>query len=328
MKFWLPAVFAGICFLILLGPVPGPQNTQPMIQIPSSLNELEILLEQREQRVSLKPDNRARIIWADSARKEKTAVSVVYIHGFSASFGEGEPFHREFASKLGANLFVPRLAHHGLTDPDAFKNAKAEDFFESAAEALEIGRALGNRVIVLATSMGGALALHEVSRNDDRIAALLLFSPLIDFKDPTTVLLDKPWGARIASWVVGGDYYQPSKNPSEEETRYWYQAYHVNGLVTVKNTQALTSKEDVWKNVKIPVFVGYFYKSEAEQDQTVSVDAILEMTGKLGVPKENLEVVNFPEAGDHVITSAYTTSAWPEVLQKSLLFVEKHVSIN
>ena len=39
----------------------------------------------------IKPDNQARIIWADSSKKEKTKIAFLYLHGFSASQAEGDP---------------------------------------------------------------------------------------------------------------------------------------------------------------------------------------------------------------------------------------------
>ena len=47
----------------------------------------------------LKPDNEARIVWADSSR-QKTAYAIVYLHGFSASLGEGDPTDTDIALQI------------------------------------------------------------------------------------------------------------------------------------------------------------------------------------------------------------------------------------
>ncbi len=75
---------------------------------------------QEAQITNLKPDNQSRIIWAGPV--ERTTYSVVYLHGFSASPQEGDPIHQEFAKRYGANLYIPRLAGHGIQDKDAFKD--------------------------------------------------------------------------------------------------------------------------------------------------------------------------------------------------------------
>ena len=36
-------------------------------------------------------------------------MSVVYLHGFSASQEEGDPVHYDFAQKFGCNLFLAAL---------------------------------------------------------------------------------------------------------------------------------------------------------------------------------------------------------------------------
>lgn len=323
MKKWILLSVLIVLAVYLSGPKPGKQQMNPEIVLPDSLQSIETWINARESSLNLKQDNHARIIWADTVEKQKTAVSVVYIHGFSASYGEGAPFHEQFADSLQANLFIARLAGHGLQDPDAFKNIQAQDFIYSAKEAIEIGRRLGSRVVVLATSMGGALALQEVSRDSTGIQALLLFSPLIGFNDPTTALLNKPWGVTIASAVVGGDYYTAEANPDPESDQYWYSRYHVNGLVAVKTVQALTAKESIWKKLKTPVFVGYYHKNDQETDPTVSAPEIIRMAGLLGTPEALKQVENFPAAKAHVITSMHTSSIWTEVLAKSLTFTRK-----
>jgi pimeloyl-ACP methyl ester carboxylesterase len=320
-RYYFLAGLAALAILYMAGPKPQAPLNNPAPSLPLSLPELEVMLQKREETAGLKPGNQARIVWADSSSKTKTAVSVVYIHGFSASFGEGDPFHRQLAGSLGANLFVARLAGHGLQDKDALKTITADDFIASAAEAIAIGRLLGDRVVIAATSMGGALALNEIARDDTQIAAVMLYSPLIDFFDPTSVLLDKPWAAQLSALVAGGDYFTGNPSPADGEKLYWYPVYHVNGLLAVKQIQLIAANPDLWKKVSVPVFTGYYYKDEAHQDHTVSAAAILTMTKGLGTPADLLTVENFPEAGAHVITSEHTTAVWPEVLEKSLAFL-------
>jgi hypothetical protein len=48
--------------------------------------QLEKEIQTSESKFSLKPDNEARIIWADTAKKQKTKYSMVYIHGFGATW--------------------------------------------------------------------------------------------------------------------------------------------------------------------------------------------------------------------------------------------------
>ena len=52
-------------------------------------------------------------------------------------------------------------------------NFNNEDFWQSGLEALEVAKQLGEKVIVLGTSHGGALSLSLVT--DPAIATIVLF---------------------------------------------------------------------------------------------------------------------------------------------------------
>lgn len=70
-------------------------------------------LADREAQVpDLRPDAEKTILWA-GAPGQKTPLSVVYVHGFSAAAPELRPVPDRFAEALGANLFFTRLAGHG-----------------------------------------------------------------------------------------------------------------------------------------------------------------------------------------------------------------------
>ena len=102
-------------------------------------------------------------MWADTARRQKTPYSIVYIHGLGASWAEGDPVHKNLAARYGANLYLARLHDAGINDPDAFDDLTPENFVAGAKRALAIGQALGDSVIVIGTSAGGLLTVYPVS---------------------------------------------------------------------------------------------------------------------------------------------------------------------
>ena len=74
-----------IAAVYFLGPAPSqPKWDKSPVFVPSDPEVLESYIATQESQHKLKPDNEARIIWADSTKK-KTRYSVVYLHGFSAS---------------------------------------------------------------------------------------------------------------------------------------------------------------------------------------------------------------------------------------------------
>ncbi|CAN0582233.1 unnamed protein product, partial [Ectocarpus sp. 12 AP-2014] len=124
------------------------------------------------------PGVEKRVVWADGFYERRTPVSVVYIHGFTATSEEIRPVPDRVAGALGANLFFTRLAGHGRPG-DALRDVTAVDWVADTAEALAAGRAVGDKVVIIATSTGGtlaALAALEPEMFKD-VAALILVSP-------------------------------------------------------------------------------------------------------------------------------------------------------
>mgnify|MGYP001803425172 FL=1 len=76
----------------------------------------------------------------------------------------------------------------------------AEDMMQSAAEAIAIGKKIGNKVILVTTSTGGTYGLYLAEQQPD-IAAIILYSPNVKIYDPNSGLLAKPWGLQLARLV-------------------------------------------------------------------------------------------------------------------------------
>ena len=204
------------------------------------------------QVTNLKPDNQSRIIWANGIKK--TAYSVVYLHGFSASPKEGDPIHQEFAKRYGANLYIPRLSGHGIQDDDAFKNLSPKDLIDSAKEAIAIGQLLGEKVILMSCSTGSTLALYLASENPDAFTGLLMYSPNIDIHSYSSELLTIPWGQQIANVIIGEhrsmvNYYGP------ERAKYWTSTYSTQGLICLKYLIEQTMTKAILSKVKQPLFL-------------------------------------------------------------------------
>lgn len=161
----------------------GPKPTFESFSSPKSsyvlppLDGLEAFVNEREMAVkNLKPDNEARIIWAE-ANQQKTKYAVVYLHGFSASPMEGDPTHLAFAKEYGANMYLARLDGHGIASEDAFLDISPAKMMEDAREAVAIGKLLGEQVVIMAASTGATLAAY-IAAEDPSIHSLF-FTRLI-----------------------------------------------------------------------------------------------------------------------------------------------------
>jgi hypothetical protein len=91
------------------------------------LRGLEQYVKQNESLHQLKPDNEARIVWANDSIPQLTNYSIVYLHGFSASQKEGDPVHRNIAKEFGCNLYLSRLAEHGIDTSEQLLNLTADN---------------------------------------------------------------------------------------------------------------------------------------------------------------------------------------------------------
>ncbi len=323
---WLLGTVLVLCIVYFIGPKPSkPVFETPAIILPASLTELEKKIRDSEKAVKgLKPDNEARIVWADTATKEKTKIAFLYLHGFSASQGEGEPVHRDLAKKYNANLYLSRLEEHGIDRGDSTMiNLTADKYEASAEKALMIAEELGDEVIVTGTSAGGALTLFLASRHPE-IKAIILYSPCVKLFNGTSVILDNHWGLPLLRKMQKGPL---MKFPAEsrEHENYWALQYRVEALVALQNLLTYTMRPEVFGKIKCPVFLGYYYKNETEQDQTVSVPAMLKMFDELGTPEALKRKIAFPNAGAHVIASYIRSKDWQSVEKETDKFITEIV---
>ncbi|MFN3999074.1 alpha/beta hydrolase [Algoriphagus sp.] len=312
-----------LVIVYMLGPKAKRQDLVIQFpEVPSRLSELSKYVRTREDTViGLKSGNEAYIQWADSSNKAKTPYSIVYIHGFGASPMEGDPVHRFLASHFGANLFVTRLPEHGIKRENGMEYMTAQKLADAAGEAYQIGKSLGDSVIVVGTSMGGALTLLLASQQPE-IKAVVVYSPAIRDGGERLEGFFKPWTKFIMEKTMM-DNKVIHQNREGEKKAYWSEDYHINGYESLATLVYSEMKPETFAKIKQPLFLGYYYKSAEEQDFVVSVPKMLEMYSQLGTAAELKKEQAFPKAGDHVISSEITSKDWEGVLFSTIDFLEK-----
>lgn len=318
--------FLGIVILLaivvyVLGPKPDkPKLSKDLPSISASIGNIENYVKNNDDGLMLKTDNESRIFWANSTKKERTNYSVLYLHGFSASWYEGYPAHVRFAEKFGCNLYIPRLASHGIETEDALMDMTPDRLWESAKEALIVARSLGKKVIVMGTSTGGTLALKLAADFPEYVDALILYSPNIRINNSSAFLLSKPWGLQLGRKSVGGKHRITNEDFASKDCQYWNCKYRMEATVYLQQLVEATMKKETFKNVTAPVFVGYYYKDKNNQDDIVKVSAIEKMYNQIGTLADKKEKVAFPEAGNHVIACELTSGAVNEVIAETQKF--------
>jgi hypothetical protein len=96
----IASIFGILALVYVFGPSFRSQKLSaklPEIQV--EITGFENYLEAKNSALKIKPDNESRIIWANDSLKSKTEYCLLYLHGFSASWYEGEPVHRDFARR-------------------------------------------------------------------------------------------------------------------------------------------------------------------------------------------------------------------------------------
>jgi alpha-beta hydrolase superfamily lysophospholipase len=207
-------------------------NIQPDIQMEEDAlpADLDRYVADAEARFSdIIPGAEKKIIWHHPRQKRKTRLALVYLHGFSACRQEIRPVCEEAARRLGANLFLTRRAGHGRGGR-AMAEASLTAWLNDAAEALMIGRRLGEQVVLVGNSTGGTLATLLAAADRGRhVAACVLLSPNFGVKHLAAGLLTWP-GARYWAPLVGGKTraWEPL---NEQHARYWTVRYPIQALI-------------------------------------------------------------------------------------------------
>jgi esterase/lipase len=297
---WVAVLLLVVYFL---GPHPSkPEYIRELPNVPSDPAALNQYVSAKESSHKLKPDNEARVIWFSDSSRQKTPYAFVYLHGFSASQKEGDPVHRNIAKEFGANLYLSRLAEHGIDTSEQLLNLTADEYWTSAEEALAIGKQIGVKVILMSTSTGGTLALKLAATYPEDVAGLILLSPNIAINDPFAWLLNNPWGLQIARAVKRGNYIV-AEDDRPIYRQYWNKPYRLEAAVQLQELIETTMNKETFNEVKQPVQLIYYYKDKIHQDSVVKVSAMLTMFDKLGTPDSLKRKTDVPEAGNHVVAS-------------------------
>jgi alpha-beta hydrolase superfamily lysophospholipase len=304
-----------LAFAGLSGPLfpftPQPSAIRDVVE---NVPDLDLYLARREaQHADVKPEQGKTIIWSHPATRSKTPLSLVYIHGFSASRKDIAPVIETLAGTLGANAFLTRLAAHGRTTPAEFAAVTAQDWLDDAREALAVGRRIGHRVVLIGTSTGALLAaMAALEDNSSDIAALVLLSPNFGLRDWRAKFISGPLGRALARFVLGKEHsFHPD---SIGHAEFWTTHYPSQAVVALMDLLNHARSIDLGK-LKMPVLVIY-----TDQDTVVDVAAIRDRFDEIQAPTKL--IFDLPEASRHELTGdALAPETVQPVVQRILQFL-------
>ena len=239
------------------------------------ITEIESWLAEREADVpNLKPGCEKRVIWAGDV-SVRTPVSLLYIHGFSASPEELRPLPDLIAGDLGANIHFTRLAGHGR-DSAAMALATYEDWMRDVAEAVEIAQSIGDEIVIMGCSTGCTLATLALAGGVSA-KAVIFISPNFGLRNRLAqMVLDAPavrhWGKYVAGRTRS---FEPI---NDRHTAYWTTSYPTEAVHPMGEAVRAVRRADLSK-VTTPAFF-----SVNEADTVVHPNDIRKVAARWGGP--------------------------------------------
>ncbi len=247
-------------------------------------------------RDDITPGVEKRVVWQDGFKEQRTPVSILYVHGFSATSEEIRPVPDQLAEALGANLIYTRLAGHGRGG-DAMGEPVINDWMQDMAEGLAAARAVGEKVVVLSTSTGGTLSAAAAfdTAMSENVAAMIFVSPNFGINDSSAPLLTFP-GAEWWLPLLAGERRSFEPQNAAQGT-YWSTDYPIRAVLPMAALVDAVVDMD-FGEVTIPAL---FWISA--HDQVVRAEVTQQIAARWGGPAalELVDVTDGMDPGAHVI---------------------------
>ena len=219
-----------------------------------------------------------KILWAEKS-SQKTSLSIVFIHGFSATRVELSPVIEEVAKSIGANVFFTRLTGHGQ-DGIALSDAAFDDWITDTNEAIRIGEVIGDEVILIGSSTGCSL-IHCILEVQKKVKSVIYVSPNFGPSSYKGHFLRLPGAKWFVPLIMGNEHSFTPKN--SEHARCWTTRYPTKALFPVKDAVVAASLVSHSK-INLPILFWF-----SDYDKVVSPKATRRIISKMG---NNVEIFN------------------------------------
>lgn len=213
------------------------------------LNIDEYLIKSEQQFSDIRQGVSKKIIWANK-KNTKTPISIVYIHGFTASSEEVRPLPDLIAKDISANLYYTRLSGHGRTS-NAMGNSSIQNWMNDLHEAIEIGSRIGKKVIILSSSTGGTISVTSAlnKKLSSKILGYIFISPNFGINNKFANLISWPFSEYWLQLILGKTMKHSPRN--ENNKKYWTMSYPTNALIPMARLVNEVNNKD-FSNIKKP----------------------------------------------------------------------------
>ncbi|MCA8884623.1 MAG: alpha/beta fold hydrolase [Rhodobacteraceae bacterium] len=307
-------VWGGLALLDWIGPT-EPADLTARFDAAKLGDDLDLWLAEQEAQVPNLRDNAAKmIVWAGEPG-ERTDLALVYLHGFSATREELRPLPDLVAAGVGANLYFARLTGHGQ-DGAALGEARVADWMADVAEAMAIGRRLGDRVILMGNSTGSTLAIAVAAdpalRTD--LAGVILMSPNLGVSGLPGRALEWPYVRTWGPMLIGPERSFTPRN--DGHAKNWTTSYPSKVLAALG---ALTHEVRGLDFSSMIVPAIFFVSNE---DQVVDPKKSRQVAGTWGAPSDLVPVVITPadDPGGHILAGDILSPKKTAPVSERILF--------
>ncbi len=284
-------------------------------------SDLEAYLAEQDEVHPLKENVGNIILWADEPN-QKTDISIIYLHGFSATRMEVHPLWENIAKSLGANLYMTRYTGSGSPDGEPLGDVGKEAWLDDTMRAYAIGERIGKRVIIAGTSHGALLGtgLAELKNNKPSLAGMILMSPNYGPVDQRTMLLTKPWSYYLVPLVFGSHRQWEPQNSAH--AYYLNTRYPIQALFPMMAQVEYLNRSIDFEGINTPSLILY-----STQDATVLAPKIEERFGQFGSESKSLVAIeDSSDKNNHILAGDILSPHTTERVQAVILqFIQEEI---
>ncbi|TAL29793.1 MAG: alpha/beta fold hydrolase [Spirochaetes bacterium] len=248
-----------------------PRYSYDYRKLPARFEEFYALKQARSRDLGARPGNEERLV---RHAPGKTPLAFLYLHGFSGSRIDGEDCVDSVAARYGANAYYLRFPGHGTNKEDQASRS-FDEYLDEAADALRMMRLLGDKTIVVGTSMGGLVATYLAAAFPDLVDGAVLCSPFYEYVDPLFKWFEIPGGRYVVEREKGPINYPKTKPPATGWSTHFYAEKYYSSYVSLSDLKRCASRDELFRRIRAPVLLLYYYKDEQNQDVYASVPAML-----------------------------------------------------